>query len=420
MMKKVSILTLSLVMFINGVVVAGPSGRRRARKGVNTPVTTPAPTNNTQTSNNTIATPSVANITPVAVTEDPRITTGKKEIVELRQSLITSLSELAKSVNDAKSVCGNISDKLSTIFGLNIATTVSSGAGTLSAGGALGVGIAKAVKDGKIAEKEKELERLSHLADALNENSSIDDIKKVYDLLQGQVMEQTNQLKEEIAKDTKQSKILGHVRTGLMAGATVTSGVSTATSIASSITAHEVAEDMAACSRKLADVASYKSAVELAKEDLESKWNEFKPFLDNKAEYETYKNAEIQENDNYKDNASKDIRQAEAIVKDCRYFNVNDISAIKAMSTANAVVSGVGTLTGIAGTTTSILANTNKVRDDNSQKGKKTEQGLNIASNILAGITTGTSGASTVIGGISIAKVKELVDKAKKCEKLFD
>jgi hypothetical protein len=42
---------------------------------------------------------------------------------------------------------------------------------------------------------------------------------------------------------------------------------------------------------------------------------------------------------------------------------------------------------------TSALANSKKVRGDDSDKGKIKEKNLNLVSNIMAGVTAGTSGA---------------------------
>ena len=39
-----------------------------------------------------------------------------------------------------------------------------------------------------------------------------------------------------------------------------------------------------------------------------------------------------------------------------------------------------------------------------------------MASNILAGVTTGTSASSAVLGGISMSKVKKDFEKAERCE----
>ena len=61
-------------------------------------------------------------------------------------------------------------------------------------------------------------------------------------------------------------------------------------------------------------------------------------------------------------------------------------------------------------------ANTDKVRSDNSEKGKKKEKTLNLISNIAAGVTTGTSATSTVLSATAIAKAKKDSEMAERCE----
>ena len=79
-------------------------------------------------------------------------------------------------------------------------------------------------------------------------------------------------------------------------------------------------------------------------------------------------------------------------------------------------MSSIGTATAGAGTITSALANSKKVRNDDSEDGKKKEKNLNTASNILAGVTMGTSGASTALSAVQISKAKKDSEMAEKCE----
>ena len=79
-------------------------------------------------------------------------------------------------------------------------------------------------------------------------------------------------------------------------------------------------------------------------------------------------------------------------------------------------MSGIGTATASVGTVTSAMAN-NKNRNVYSNEGRVKEKNLNLASNILAGVTIGTSGASTTLSAIQISKAKKDSDMAEKCEK---
>ena len=58
-----------------------------------------------------------------------------------------ALHDLAIEEQAIQQACGGIKKSLDTIFGLSVATTVSSGLGTAAAAGALATGIAKAVKE---------------------------------------------------------------------------------------------------------------------------------------------------------------------------------------------------------------------------------------------------------------------------------
>ena len=71
-----------------------------------------------------------------------------------------------------------------------------------------------------------------------------------------------NLIQKEIEEETKKSKMLGNVRTGLMAGATVTSAVSTGTSIGATVNADKLAKKMSDCNQKLYELKIAKSELE--------------------------------------------------------------------------------------------------------------------------------------------------------------
>lgn len=98
----------------------------------------------------------------------------------------------------------------------------------------------------------------------------------------------------------------------------------------------------------------------------------------------------------------------------CTGFDKDNINTLKTQMTASAIVSGIGTST--AGTIISAMANSKKVREDDSEKGRKKEKGLNLASNILVGVTMGTSATSTVFSVTAISKAKKDSKMAEECE----
>ena len=198
-------------------------------------------------------------------------------------------------------------------------------------------------------------------------------------------------LRKEISELEKELEVLnvnsestGNLRTGLMAGATVTSAVSTGTSIGATVNADKLAKKMSDCNQKLYEL-------KIAKSELEALESSDKSAV------------EIGEN-------------ATKILGACTGYNKNNINTVKNKMTASAIISGIGTATGATGTITSAMANSKKVREDDSVKGKKKEKNLNLTANIMAGITTGTSLSTTVISATAIADAKKDSKMAEECE----
>ncbi len=355
-MRKVSILVLVSFIFNCGEAFSAPrnsrvrtSGGRRAfvrSAGNENAGGVAVQTPQTQTSTvETVSTPA---------TFDADVSSGLPKEVGRKVAIVHD------KISEVKSECSGIKKDLDTIFGFTTATTVASGLGTVAAGGALVTGIMKAKTD-------KELEDLSKL-------SSVD--------LYNYALSLENE--EKKTKLEKKSKTLGNIRTGLMAGATVTSAVSTGTSIGATVNADKLAKKMSDCNQKLYELKIAKSELEA----LES----------------TDKSAvEIGEN-------------ATKILGACTGYNKNNINTVKNKMTASAIISGIGTATGATGTITSAMANSKKVREDDSEKGKKKEKNLNLTANIMAGITTGTSLSTTVISATAIADAKKDSKMAEECE----
>ena len=298
----------------------------------------------------------VQNVVPVQNFVD---TVEAEKLAENNRAKNNALNELQAKISDTQSSCSGIKSSLDTIFGLSVATTVSSGLGTVAAGGALAVGIVKAKTDKKI----DDLQKLSN-----------DEFYEYVASLVG-----VND-RAELEKLEKKSKTLGNVRTGLMAGATVTSAVSTGTSIGATVNAEKLAKKMSDCNEA---VRQLKLAISVAEAE------------------------EVEE---------EKLVHAREITSVCTGFDKDNINTLKTQMTASAIVSGIGTATAGAGTITSAMANSKKVREDDSEKGRKKEKGLNLASNILAGVTMGTSATSTVLSATAISKAKKDSKMAEECE----
>ena len=199
----------------------------------------------------------------------------------------------------------------------------------------------------------------------------------------GLIKNNDKMIKGEDPEKTK--KAMGHARTGLMAASVATSGVSLGTSAAASVNAGKVAEKMKQCNRVVGEIRTVSGKVRALVAD--------------------YK--EETSNDFTAGNAT--IIAADNISGACKGFDIAGINAIKNSMTASAVISGIGTGTAIAGTTTSAIANSGKVEGDKQKK-------LDLTSNIMAGITTGTSLTTTAVSGAVIGKVKAAIAVAKNCE----
>ena len=314
--------------------------------------------------------PDVQNVVPVQNFVD---TVETEKLAENNRAKNNALNELQAKISDTQSSCSGIKSSLDTIFGLSVATTVSSGLGTVAAGGALAVGIVKAKTD-------KKFEENSHLLEAYKKaiaSGNPEDLDKFDEEMEkiSKIIESGEQNKLE-----KKSKTLGNVRTGLMAGATVTSAVSTGTSIGATVNAEKLAKKMSDCNEA---VRQLKLAISIAEAE------------------------EVEE---------EKLALAREITSACTGFDKDNINTLKTQMTASAIVSGIGTATAGAGTITSAMANSKKVREDDSEKGRKKEKGLNLASNILAGVTMGTSATSTVLSATAIADAKKDSKMAEECE----
>ncbi len=275
----------------------------------------------------------------------------KKEKKKKLEQIAIAVEKVNKSIDSVKNECNGIKKDLDTIFALSVATTVSSGVGTLAAGTALTTGILKDKAEGDIFKPE-------------TENITVENVEQV---------------KENLDKKIKQldANKLGNVRTVAMGTAAATSAVSTGTSIGAAVNAKKLAEKMEKCNAKLAEL-------KLAKAELEAEEPEDKTQID----------------------------KASSILGVCTGYNQDNIITLKTKMTANAIVSGVGTGAATAGTVTSVLANSDKTSSDKKQK-------LDLTTNILAGVTTGTSATSTVLSATSIDNAKKDSEMAKNCEEIL-
>ena len=261
--------------------------------------------------------------------------------------------------------CVGIDDELADLkkmAGINTAVT---GVGTGLGAGATVVGIVKASKDKKIAELES---RLPNVRESYGQTAY--DIEAAKNKLQKAAA--ANAGTTEIERLTKQSKSLGNWRTGLMAGATATN-IAGAAIAGASLKKGDIQGRIDDC---LANVSNLRTSIAMAKME------------------------------------GIDVREAQSIANACSGYMGQDVSKIQKQAKSSLISSAIGATTGLTGTVTSAVANTDKTRDGDKQK----EKNLNTASNVLAGATTVASGTATVFNALQISTIKRVAQTAAECE----
>ena len=284
--------------------------------------------------------------------------------------------DLDVAINNVRENCVGISGKMNHLKTMAGISTGVSAVGTVAGVGALASGIVKSQTDAeiedllnKLAEKFKKAQNVSDKE--LDE--IVEDLEKNWEEYSKDYEKETKKIDEL----TEKSKTLGNVRTGLLAG-------NTATSVAGAVVSSQ--------SKVKGSLKEQIDACVAATEDLR----------------ESMMQARLE---------GQDTTQAKRIVDACSEYKFSDISKINKMATGSTVTSSVGAVVGGVGMITSIAANTDATRNDNSKEGKEKEAGLNTASNVLSGITTAASATSTVLSGVQIATIKKVVSVADNCEK---
>ncbi|MBR3148091.1 MAG: hypothetical protein IKF41_01960 [Alphaproteobacteria bacterium] len=279
--------------------------------------------------------------------------------------------------------CIGIDEELSDLkkmAGINTAITA---VGTGLGAGAVATGLTKAKTDELLAQKYQEMKDLSYAAAVWVEpadpenflqgvKASLEDTKSA-DYKSFPAVSDTRQA--EIDRLESKSKRLGNWRTGLLAG-------NTATNIAGAIIAgtnkadKSLQEQIDDCR---SSVKSLRDSIIVAKME------------------------------------GQDVAEAKQIQDACSGFDYVDISKINKRATGAMVSSSIGAGTGFAGTITSALANSNKVRNNNTDQGQQKEKNLNTASNVLAVGSTAASATATVFNATQIKAIKDVASVAEQC-----
>lgn len=278
--------------------------------------------------------------------------------------------------------CIGINDELTDLKKMAGINTAITSIGTVAGGVALGTGIAKAkidaVADEVEAELQAEINRLNELAKTQRHADIVPDFTADSDSSKSNAATPTtasstkDQKEAEREKLTAQSKKLGNIRTGTLAGATV---ADTAGAI------------IAAKNKVDKDLQTRIDECKLAVKDLQSSVTQ----------------ARLN---------GQDITKAQQIINACIEYDYIDVSTINNRAKGAMASSIIGATTGLAGTITSAAAN----RDNDTDSNKQKEKNLNSASNVFAGATTVASGVATVFNATQISTIKKVANVAQNCE----
>ena len=287
--------------------------------------------------------------------------------------------DLDIAMNNVRAACSGINSKMDHLKLMAGINTGIGAVGTVTGAVALGTGIAKAQTDNAIDEIQEMLSKLKPTDP--EKVLSPEEIDKIAANLEKEYAKYVSNIKDAgdvaIKKAEQESKMLGNVRTGMLAA-------NTATSVAGAV-----------ISSQNKTTGSIKEAIDKcisATEDLR----------------ESMMQARMD---------GRDTVEAKRMVDACSEYKSADLSKIDKLATGSTVTSSIGAVAGGVGMITSIAANTDATRNDNSEAGQAKEKNLNTASNVMSGVTTATSAVSTVLNGVQIAAIKKVVSISEKCEK---
>lgn len=276
--------------------------------------------------------------------------------------------------------CIGINDELTDLKKMAGINTAITSIGTVAGGVALGTGIAKAkidaVADKVEAELQAEINKLYELGSMQPHADIVPNFTANSNSSKSNPATPTtasNTKEAELEKLTAQSKKLGNIRTGTLAGATV---ADTAGAI------------IAAKNKVDKDLQTRIDECKLAVKDLQSSVTQ----------------ARLN---------GQDITKAQQIINACIEYDYIDVSTINNRAKGAMASSIIGATTGLAGTITSAAAN----RDNDTDSNKQKEKNLNSASNVFAGATTVASGVATVFNATQISTIKKVANVAQNCEK---
>ena len=183
----------------------------------------------------------------------------------------------------------------------------------------------------------------------------------------------------ELARKEKKSKTLGNWRTGLLAGNTATN-VAGAIIASKTINKDDINSQIEACINATKEL---NNAINAARMD------------------------------------GIDVGEAQQIYTACREYEFVDIKPIDKRGKGAMISASVGAGVGGVGTITSGIANSDKIRKDDTESGREKEKNLNTASNVLAAGATVASATATIFNATQIAAIKKVAEVSQKCTEVL-
>ncbi len=284
------------------------------------------------------------------------------------------------AITNARMNCDEISQYFKSMKTMAQINTAVTGVGTAAGAGATIVGIAKANVDKQIEKLINDVKQRESQNGA--PQTSIDETQDIIDKTMALVSNTTKSDTPE-SKLEQKSKNLGNWRTGLLAGNTATNIAGTIIA-ANNRTDQDLRTQLDKCIRSIRDLQDSKMQAQIDKAD----------------------SATIQRMDN--------------IINACRDYSTLDVSKIDRPATGATISSGVGIAVGAAGTITSATANSDKIRNDNTESGIAKEKNLNTASNVLAAGATVASGVATVFNAQQISTLNQAQKIATQCSEALN
>ena len=231
--------------------------------------------------------------------------------------------------------------------------------------------------DGPEATEDEKLAWYQDLHERLQQKKWSSDEDSDSDLLGAESEE--DQKMAELAIKEKKSKNLGNWRTGLLAGNTVTN-VAGAIIASKTINKDDINGQIDAC---ISATKKLNNAINAARMD------------------------------------GIEVGEAQQIYNACREYEFVDIKPIDKRGKGAMISASIGAGVGGVGTITSGIANSDKIRNDDTESGKQKEKDLNTASNVLAAGATVASATATIFNATQIAAIKKVAVVAQKCTEVL-